>query len=1152
MKNVNYPPLFRGRCAKSKALFVALVLTCTGAVGQTKIVSLTGKQIPMKDAMNEIEKQTGYLFVYDSSVLELNRKISVDMKKARIEQVLTELLKGSHLKYVIENRNIMLMGKDTDLAVSATGQDGILINGKIVDSKGQPVVGVSIAEQGKPNAQRSDDTGHYRIKASPNAILVFSYLGYKTIYRPIDGKNKIDVTFDSDVKDLEEVVVVGYGTVKKENLTGSVATVKSAVLADRVTASAATLLQGVTPGVTVLQSSSSPGGGASIKIREASTWQTSNVDPLIVIDGIQKSTRDFALLNPADIDNISVLKDAASSAIYGIKAGNGVILVTTKNGVAGKPRISYGAAFSTRKPTMFPEYMNAYDLASIVNETYRVKGYDSSNPAWYTDDELDYFKTHSYQNEWKDAVWMNNPTDQVHNLSVGGGSGDYRYYVSGSYLKQNGATNNHYDKYTMLAKMEGKVFEGLDFSLNMNAAWDKKDRPYWAYGNEDNLRGLIARAMGSAGPFRPPFINGLPTGNMDNTNMASLARGDGGTVLADGNTFNPTFELRYKFPTITGLTAKARGSYYMENTHDRTLALAPYIYYFKTKGEHNHIIGDEFDYKIIDAAQTAGAGSSQRLVTKYGRRNFFQLNGQLEYNRSFGLHQLSALAGYEYIRSKGDYMQTTVDGFPNLGNTEIDGSLGREDEKKRWVEGTRNNLWAQSSFISRVDYNYDQRYLLGVTFRADGSYKFPPKQRWGYFPSVSAAWNISRESFFETYADKINLLKLRASWGITGSDNTDPWQWQQNYNYASSSGMIFNGMVVPSTSLGGTINPNITWEKNRNIGAGIDLGLFNNLITLTVDYWTKRTTDILGKREASVPDEVGANLPAMNYGIVSANGWEFQLGHQQTIGDWHYRIAGNISFSNNKIVQMDQAAAIRDYENKLGKPVNGDFFGFVSEGIIRTQGDVDRILQEHGKDFTIFGVKPQPGMLMYKDLRGPAGVDSPDGKIDDYDKQFIGWNGIPRLNYGLSLGLDWKQFDLSAIIAGFGRYQGYARGNWFLPNGNYGNQTYWKDMWTIDNPNGKLPSGAWQGDVMGVNNVNQNSTFWLQNRSFARLKNVTLGYNFKVDKLKPVSALRVFVSGENLFEWVAGDWKRYSDPELGDGGAYPILRSFTAGVNVSF
>lgn len=1157
---MNYKRISKKDCLRTSLTVCAITLSsqficAEDALGQNvkeTHITYVATKVSVSDAFDQLSKLTGFFFFYDESVLSELKNINIHVKDGSIDAILNQLSGQTGLYFKKINNTISVSKQREPLSETALTQQQIkTITGTVNDSQGEPIIGANVVEKGTTNGTVTDVNGQFSLKVSDKAVLLISYLGYNPQELMVGNKNSLSVRLSEDSKMLDEVVVIGYGTIKKENLTGSVASIKSNVFTDRASASPATMLQGVAPGLTVQQNSNYPGGGASIKVREFSSWQKDQ-QPLFVIDGIQKSSRDFALINPADIENVSVLKDAASSAIYGMKAGNGVILVTTKNGAIGKPRISYSYSYSTRKPTMFPEYMSSHELAQALNETYRVKGLTSASPEWYTDDELEYFKTHTYQNDWKDAVWMNNPTDQVHNLSVSGGSDAYRYYVSGSYLTQEGATNNNYNKYTMLAKIEGKVMEGLDFSLNMNAAWDNKERPYWAYGNDDNLRGLIARAMGSSVPFRPVFINDLPTANLDNTNMGALARGEGGYSKDDSYIFNPTFELKYKIPKVDGLVLKVRGSYYSENGHNKTLGLAPYVYYFKTAGAHNHIITDEIDYRIIDAAQTAGTGSSQRLKTKYSRRNFYQFNAMAEYNKSFGLHTVSAVGGYEQMRSWGDYMDTTVDGFPNLNFPEIDGSLGSSDEKKRWVGGTRNNLWAQASFIGRVDYNYDQKYLLGVTLRADGSYKFPPESRWGFFPAVSAGWNISKESFFEPARDYLEALKLRGSWGITGTDNTDAWQWQQNYNYKNSSGILFNGIVTPLTELAGTVNPGITWEKNMNIGVGLDMAMPENLVSFSADYWYKHTTDILGTRQASIPEEVGAALPAINYGIVSAHGLEFVLAHEKQIGQFHYRVSGNISFSDNKIIEQDQAAAVRDYENRIGTPTAGDLKGYISEGIIRTQADVDRILRENGDNFTIFGVKPQPGMLMYKDMRGPAGVEEPDGKIDDYDQQFISWNAIPRISYGFSLSADWKGFDVSAIISGLARYEGFARGNWFLPNGNYNNQTYWNDMWTPENTDAKLPSGAWQGDVMGVNNVNQNSTFWLQNRSFVRLKNVSLGYTFNVARLQPLKSLRLFVSGENLFEIAAGDWKRYSDPELGDGGAYPILRSFTAGVNVSF
>ncbi len=1133
-----------------------LSLWATDVHSQNAIIHIRDYQnLTIERFIREVESQTNYLFVYSKSEIDTGEQVTLPAREVSVKSALDKISVNAKLSYLYDNDYIVLTKRELSPESAFTVvMQGITITGTVTDATGEPMPGLNVIIKGTTTGVITNSDGSYSVSvADRDAILVFSFIGYAKQEIAVGDRTNINVVMEEDSKEIEEVVVVGYGTRKKEHLTGSIATVRSKTFDSRSSASPATMLQGTAAGLTVLQTANYPGAGASIKIREKSSFASSSTtEPLYVIDGIQKTARDFALLNPADIDNISILKDAASAAIYGMKAGNGVVLITTKTGSAGKPNINFSSAFSTRRPTMFPEYMNAFELASAVNKTYELKGLTPSDPAWFADDELEYFKTHTYQNDWKDAVWMNNPSDQVYNLSVSGGAEKYGYYISGSYLKQKGATNNNYEKYTFLAKVTGKVAEGLDFSLNINASFDNSQRPYWAYGNTDDLRGLIARAMGSAAPFRPVFINDMPVGNTDNTNMGALARGEGGYVKKDGNTFSPIFELKYKLPWVDGLAVKVRGNYSLVNSYNKTLGLAPWVYFFKTAGTHNHIITDELDYRTLDAAQTGGTGSTQRLTTRYDRSHFYQMNYLVEYNNTFGLHDISAVAGYEQLRNAGDWMNTTVDGFPNLNYTEVDGSLGKSDEKKRWVGGDQKDLWSQASYIARVDYSYGGRYLLGLTFRADGSYKFAPGERWGYFPGISAGWNIARESFFSSLNPYIGTMKLRASWGITGTDNVDPWLWQQSYGYASSSGFLFNGEVVPKTTLAGTINPGITWEKNRNIGFGLDAAMPNNLFFISLDYWNKRTTDILGPRVASIPEEVGASLPAVNYGIASAHGFELTAGHENRIGDLTYRISGNISFFKNKIVEMDQAAAVRSFENRIGTPTDGGMWGYVCEGIIRTQADVDRIMQEHGPDFTIFGVAPKPGMLMYSDLRGPVGVDNPDGKIDGNDQKYISWNGIPRISYGFNISAEWKYFDLSANFAGFARYEGYARGNWFLPNGWYNNQTYWNDQWTPENTNAKLPSGGWQGDVMGVNNVNQASTFWLQNRSFMRLKSLVIGCNIPTAKLAPIKSVRIYLSGENLFEITAGDWMRYSDPELGDGGNYPILRSFTAGVSINF
>jgi TonB-linked SusC/RagA family outer membrane protein len=1040
------------------------------------------------------------------------------------------------------------------LSVTSLAQETITVKGKVTDqATGNALSDASIQIKGSKAGTTTDADGNYSINVSGKATLIFSSVGYENVEMPVNGRTAIDASLEVSTKGLSEVVVVGYGTQKKENITGAVGVIHSNSLANRPTSSPANLLQGLSPGLTVSTQGSFPGASSNIKIRESSTWQGGS-DPLYVIDGFVRDATAFSQINPSDIDNISILKDAASAAIYGIRGGNGVILVTTKRGAAGKASISYNGSYTFNTREIIPRMMNAFEAFTFANNAYSQKNIPSTDPSFYTPDELDYFKTHSYN--WVDITWRN-PWNTSHNLSVSGGSNAARYYISGNYLHQEGATSNSFDKYNFIAKMEGQITNRISYDLIINGEWGNGSRPFWAYDYGDfNLSNMYNRLI-PVNPGRPAFINGLPVGNFDNTNTANLAKGNGGYTRPTNNSISPTFQLKYDIPGIKGLSAKGTFAYNTSNNYTKAWRNSPYIYYFKTAGEHNHIVTDELDsarsggYKILDQAQTSGVGAPTQLQESYSQSSNYQLDLMLNYENSFGKHNISAFGGYEQSAFKGHFSNIWSNNFSNPNYQQINGGSPNSTDWR--IQGDQNQPQGFASYLGRIDYNYASKYMLGVTFREDGSYVFPPDKRWGFFPSVSAGWNIAKENFFSDYTKYLDFLKLRLSYGITGTDNTAPWQWQQTYNFNASSGQYLGSSLPPSTSLGSTINPNITWERNRNYDIGLDFASPGRLISGTVDYWYKKTTNILGVRNASIPNTVGASLPAVNYGIAAAKGLELSLSHENHVGELFYRVSANWAVSSNEYLQVDQAASVRDYQNKLGRPIAGVIYGYVSEGIIRTQADIDKIFAKNGSSYTIFGNKPQLGMLNYKDIRGPLGTDGPDGKIDGNDQNPISLNGVPRINYGFNFTVGWKGINVSAIFSGLARYDVMPTDVYYrrpLPGNN--NLSIWKNAWTPENAaNATMPS-AIMNDWQGTSNAQVNSSFWLMNGSFLKLKSLIVDYSLpaRILQSSKIKNIKVYFSGENLYEWNhTKDW----DPELGgDFRTYPILKGFTFGLNATF
>lgn len=1173
------------RQMKLITVLLIMALVQAGATGYSQQVTLREKNASVEAVFHAIEKQTGYVFFYDHADLQ-HQKISINLKNVTLEEALDRCFAKLPLTYKIIGTTIAIKRKEgvtpnkdqpgtsslkivSPTTSPASAPLSFLqremttlpkpvvqrIVGKVNDENGEPLPGVSILIKGTQQGTTTDGEGRFQIEVSnENAVLVFSFVGYVSQEVVVGSRSSLEITMQSDQKLLDELVVVGYGTQSKEKLTGAIATIRGQDLENRPTASPANLLQGLAPGLTISKSGQGdyPSATSTVKVRNFATWKGGDNQPLYVINGFIRDKAAFDNINPNDIASISILKDAASASIYGMKAGNGVILVTTKSGSTSQTTISYNVNYSINNPTRLPRLMNAYEDATLLNSIYRVWGYPENHPSFFAPDELEHFKTNTYSpfdDAWKQP-WSTN-----HNLSISGGGEKIRYFVSGSFLRQGGGLNQQYDKSTLAAKLEGDIAKDLSFTLNVDGTFGNNHRPNFPFGTDQNMS-YFWYYMYYALPWKPTFINGLPVagGPGDPSNGMVFVRKEymrNNYRIDQNNLFNTIFNLQYEISQVKGLAIRATAAINKGQGYHKYFNAADRVYFFKLAGTNNHIVTNELDTSNPGGVSAlnnivAGAyGAPQYLQTGYNQTFGYQLDFMVTYQNSFGKHDINAFVAFEPAESRSNYLTGVGLYYNNLNFQEINGA-GTSAEH-RTASGT-SNYHGQQSYFGRVDYNYDQKYLFGVTFRADGSMKFAPHRRWGYFPAVSVGWNVAKEKFFENLTPIVENFKVRATYGLTGTDNVEAWQWQQNYNYNTSSGTILGSGVPPSISLGTYANPDVTWERNYDYNFGIDVGTKNGLISVTADYWYRKTKDILDVRIASTPVTVGARLPAVNYGEASAQGFEFSISHDNNVGKLHYHVGGNWAVSSNKYLIKDQAASVRDYQNQIGRPIDGWIMGYQAEGIIRDQEDVNRILDEKGEDFTIFGYKPMPGMLMYKDIRGPLGTDTPDGKVDVNDQTPLSFNGSPRISYGVDFSLSWKGIQLSTIFSGFGRY------DVMLPSGFTGvravgiyqnNLKIWEDSWRPDNTQASLPHAGY-----GDQGVFQPSTFWMRKGDYLRLKNVMISYALPNRLLSNsvFNEVKAYFSGENLFLW---DHIKIYDPELGGVLAYPLMKTFTFGLSVS-
>lgn len=1013
--------------------------------------------------------------------------------------------------------------KSSESSLPKTQQKGQQVSGVVVDANGEPIIGANVVEKGTTNGTITDIDGKFFLSGISGKTLVVSYIGYISQEVTVREGAPVNVKLMEDTQKLEEVVVVGYGIQKKANLTGSVASVSTEDIQDNPSSNLSNALVGKIAGVLMTQSGGKPGAGSSVTVRAKGTWNDS--DPLYVIDGVIRDKFAFDGLDASEVENLSVLKDGASAAIYGARAANGVILVTTKKGQIGKPVISYTGSIGLSDATKIPDTQDAYSQAKFINDYLDVENVSPTDLSYYTDDELEYFKNNNYN--WLDEAWKQ-PLVTRHTLNVNGGNERVRYFVGGNYYYETGSFDNlSFKKYNLRSNIEANITKDLIATLGLNMDIRNDHKPYWRYDyDSDTMSDLYKGLLFRTGQV-PPYVNGLPTGSFVEWHPLETIGDNTGYNRKKYSNYEANVSLQYNVPFVKGLSLKLLFNKYNRHTFIKQFNRPYSLYEFKMTGGHNHIITD-----VVNNVKQRNDGDY--LEEKYDTRDSYQLNGYITYANTFGKHDVGALFVYEQTEG-------TIDWFNGRRNYFISSAVdqlfaGSSDSKNSTVDGEGEET-GRISYIGRLNYGYDQKYLVEASFRYDGSVNFAPKNRWGFFPSASLAWRVSEEQFFKDYVGFINYLKLRTSIGLLGNDSIGGWQWMQRYN-------IVNGAYFGSLSSGVAAdvipNEDITWEKSLTYNFGIDATTLNNKLSLNLDAFYRHTYDILGARSASISATFGAKMPSENYAVIDAKGFEVELGYNDKIGeDFSYYVKGNLGYAVNKVITKDEAENLRAYKSEIGHNTDRKM-GYVATGILRTQADLDALPE----GYTIFGMKPELGMLNYQDLRG-ANSDEPDGIIDENDQDWIINHTTPPLNYGISLGGSWKGISLDIFLQGVAGNDIMIdqRGSQARPQET--NFDFWTDHWTPDNVDAAFPRAS-------RNAAGYSSTFWVRSGSFMRLKNINLSYTLPKTALSKigVSQLRFFLTGNNLC--LLQNKLKYYDPENSSIKAYPLMKSYSFGVNLSF
>lgn len=1028
--------------------------------------------------------------------------------------------------------------KSSDFPLENMGQNTVvsqkrLVTGVVLDSQGEPVVGANVFEKGeKTNGTITDIDGKFSLNVSDNATLVISFVGFKNQEIAVKGRDKIDIRLADDSELLDEVVVVGYMTQKKGLVTGAVSNMKmDEKLNTLPTTSAGNILVGKLAGVSVSTPNGLPGAAPSISIRTGSSWNDQNVT--YVIDGVVRGGGDFNNLSPNEIEDITVLKDAASAAIYGSRSAGGVIIVTTKKGTRGKPVFNYSYGYSIDTRTKNSDLTSGVEAAELYG---RINGEaDPAGWAW-SQEEIDHIRT--INNGWGydqlDAVWRN-PVTQTHNFSVNGGSEKVRYFGAASYVKQEGFLKPYtYDKYNIRMNVTAditkdlEVFAGLAIynTFQGNAVFEN------AEANYGKLRVWQ--------PDQPVYTDSgkhIDFGWIAN-NGASVD-GKGGYNKSQMLKPQAVISATYKAPFLKGLSAKI--SYSRSWVHDlNKIYYTNYdLYQVKKSGTHNHIFSTK-DEDIIGTRKTTWVGKDyiQRKSSWSGDKQF---NVQLSYENVFNnLHRVSGTLVTEWYEGDGASVHGGRETFPVYMTDQFwAASSARADT---WGGGDTDWQSGRFSYIGQFSYSYADKYLLSFSFREDGSMNFAPSQRWGFFPAGSLGWVISEESFFNKSA--IQFLKLRASVGLTGNDSVGGWQWQESYKSGSSAYFGSSPSKSVGITYGSVVNPNLTWEKALSYNVGADVNFLNHW-TVSADYWYRNSYDILGSRQNTLPNSFSLTMPAENYGEIHAQGFDLQLGYHGNNKDFSYYGNLTMSYGWNKTIKQDYAENARWIDIPVGKS-RSYITGWEFDKIIRTQEELDAFKAEH-PNYQHNGLSPELGMMVFKDLSGPDG--KPDGIINDWDKVILKNSNNPVI-YGLNLGGSWKGLSVDMMFSG---QLGVDKWATDLAGGVEWNRMWKKwynDSWTPENQNATLPKRISSNNAKTYETA---SSYWLKDASFMRLKYLTVSYDLPKNQFynKLFDNVRFFVTGTNLFVLSSFN-KNYYDPEIGNGNAFPILRSVNLGVDVKF
>ncbi len=1106
--------------------FLLLVFVIQGsAATNAQTITLSLKNVPLKTVFKEISRQGGYNFVYNDHLLQNADKVDIEVNNVQVEEVLKLCFRHQPVTYEIIDKTIIVRKPEnhTNMVAEKPAPPTVTIRGRVTDDKGDPLIGVTIQVKGATTGTVTKDNGEFQISAPDNAsgVLVFSFMGMEKQEVLIGKSQYVTVMMKRLVAQQQEVVVVGYGTQKKSTLTGSVAMLKGEEMAKVPSANVSNAFAGHIPGVIANNRSGRPGDdNSSLYIRGFNSF-SGGVDPLILIDGIPD--RNIDRLNPNDIESVTVLKDA-SAAIYGVRSANGAILVTTKRGKAGKPQISYEGSYALQQLTRMDRRVNSWQYMTYYNE---LNGYNGSTLP-YTQADIDKYKAGNDPNytstDWQKAVFRKNAPQTNHSLSVRGGSEAVKFFISGQYLSQQSNWANsdeNFKNYNLRSNIDASVSKNLKLTFDIAAR--KEERQYPAISANSILHETV-----SMYPFIPVhWTNGLPSAGIANgRNPYLMTSSQTGYDNVTDVFVQPKVGFDWQLPAVLkGLSVSGYMAfdYRLRSEKIFTRPWDAYSFSLNTNTYNNQ----RSSTAILSLTQ------DERI---YNENTYFY---KVAFDRSFGKHTINAFLGYEQTTST---FKRTLASRKNLVSDQLDQLFaGSAVDQIGTGSATQDG---RESYLGRLSYSYADKYLAEIVGRYNGSFNFPKGKQWGMFPSASVGWRISEENFFKENIHFVDNLKLRASWGIMGSDAVAKYLYLARYSLVSNMSSDYwsapkeyytyfgpNYSEATALYLASVPNIDITWEKQDTRNFGLDAVFLNNKLSITADYFRNLRKDILAPRNASVPYYSGMTLPDENIGRTLNRGFDFIVNYNSSVRDVKYNVGVNFTYAKSKVIFKDEAPNIPDYQKTTGLPI-GSWLVYQTKGIYRTKEEVANSPHMPGA---------APGDLWIVDKNG-------DKNITSDDQVRIPESAYPQIVFGVTMGASYKGLSLDLVWAG----QTMAK-QLILPQmqGSIVAPPQWlyNDRWTADNPDAAYPRAFNSKDPR--NSVY--ADFWLMDASFIRLKSAQLSYMVpkSVYGRIGIENIRVFVSGFNLFS-IDHMRKFNRDPETDNvtGISYPQTRVYRAGISI--